>query len=266
LIDTLKPTLNVDLVASGTGEGSDPVKVNSSADPQKPVVPVMIYSNAELEEKQIKADSKGKTGIYRIINKETGESYVGSAVNLSRRFKTYYSPCSRKEVLSRSKSHILSALQKYGLSSFSLEILDYCDSSDLINREQYYIDLLKPQYNILKIAGSSIGKLHSDETKIKISKTLMGRHFSEVTKQKMSESRRGKILSEQTKNILRERWKDRVNPGSKLEVLNVETNETFTYSSSYKAAEALGCSAWNIRNYIKIKRIYKGKFLLNHSS
>jgi len=31
----------------------------------------------------------------------------------------------------------------------------------LIEREQYYIDLLNPEYNILKIAGSRLGVKHT---------------------------------------------------------------------------------------------------------
>jgi len=45
---------------------------------------------------------------------------------------------------------IYKALLKNGYSNFTLEILEYCDSEDLIKREQYYLELLKPEYNILK--------------------------------------------------------------------------------------------------------------------
>lgn len=48
---------------------------------------------------------------------------------------------------------IYKALLAHGFDSFKLEILEYCDSSELIKREQYYIDLFKPEYNILKVAG-----------------------------------------------------------------------------------------------------------------
>jgi len=30
-----------------------------------------------------------------------------------------------------------------------LEILEYCDPLNIISREQYYLDNLKPEYNIL---------------------------------------------------------------------------------------------------------------------
>jgi len=49
--------------------------------------------------------------------------------------------------------------------------------------------------------------------------------------------------------------------GSKIQVINKETNETIIYSSNCKAAEALGCSEKTVRNYIKNKKLYKGKYL-----
>jgi len=52
-------------------------------------------------------------------------------------------------------SLIVRALLKYGYSSFSLSILEYCEPEQLIEREQYFIDLINPEYNILRTAGSS---------------------------------------------------------------------------------------------------------------
>ena len=51
--------------------------------------------------------------------------------------------------------NICRALLKYGYSNFSLSIIEYCDANNCLAREQYYIDLLEPEYNILKHAGSS---------------------------------------------------------------------------------------------------------------
>jgi group I intron endonuclease len=63
---------------------------------------------------------------------------------------------------------ICKALIKYGYNNFTLEILEFCDSSDTVSREQYYIDFCKPEYNILKIAGSSLGYLHTEDTLAKL--------------------------------------------------------------------------------------------------
>jgi len=47
---------------------------------------------------------------------------------------------------------------------FILEILQYCDTTIITQREQYYLDNLKPEYNILTIARSSKGFKHSQKT------------------------------------------------------------------------------------------------------
>lgn len=224
-------------------------------------------------------ENRGRSGVYRWVNTLTGEAYVGSAVSLSKRFSVYFSSKSVNEVLNRSKSKILSALLKHGYSAFRLEILEICNSNQTIDREQYYLDLLKPEYNILSVASSSLGKLHSEETKLKISNTLKGRSLSKEVKEKMSIIRRGKIFSEETKNKLSELRIGKPSPftgkthtdetrkrmsesiGSKVEVFNNETLETNIYPSNIKAAEALACSESTIRYYLKQNKPYKGKYL-----
>ena len=59
---------------------------------------------------------------------------------------------------------IHNALLKYGYSNFSLEILEYCEKEKLVLRKQFYFDKLKPEYNILQQAGSSLGFKHIAET------------------------------------------------------------------------------------------------------
>ena len=75
-------------------------------------------------------------------------------------------------------SLIHKALLKYGYSNFKLEILEYCDTVNCIEREQFYraaLDLYKPNYNILKLAGSSQGFKHSPETIAKLKKNACWR-------------------------------------------------------------------------------------------
>ena len=48
-----------------------------------------------------------------------------------------------------------------------MEILEYCEPSEILKREQYYIDFLKPKYNILKTAGSLLNYKHPVESKSK---------------------------------------------------------------------------------------------------
>jgi group I intron endonuclease len=68
--------------------------------------------------------------------------------------KGYFSIYLLESEIKNGRSMINSALLKYGYSNFTLEILEYCDSSEVVRREQYYLDLFKPEYNILSTAGS----------------------------------------------------------------------------------------------------------------
>lgn len=72
---------------------------------------------------------------------------VGSSVFLGRRLKNYFS---FEYIANPNNMLINKALIKYDYSNFSLEIIEYCEPSLVVTREQYYIDLLKPEYNIFK--------------------------------------------------------------------------------------------------------------------
>jgi group I intron endonuclease len=82
--------------------------------------------------------------------------------------KDYFNIYHLEKEIKKNKSMIYRAILKYGYSGFTLEILEYCQPTEAVSREQYYLDLLKPEYNILKTAGSSLGFKHSDETIAKI--------------------------------------------------------------------------------------------------
>lgn len=130
------------------------------------VVPIKVYSNADTMKQDIIKDNHKKAGIYRWINNDNNKTYIGSSVNLSNRFRLYFNYDFISD-MSRNKSMIHEALAKYGYSRFTLEILEYCDESLVLTREQYYLDTLNPDYNILKIAGSLTGFKHSDESILK---------------------------------------------------------------------------------------------------
>lgn len=55
-------------------------------------------------------------------------------------------------------------MAKYGLQNFTLAILEYCNILKLDEREQFWIDLLLPKYNILKFVKSSKGYKHTLES------------------------------------------------------------------------------------------------------
>lgn len=81
--------------------------------------------------------------------------------------------------LKKGKSAIYSSILKHGLSDFSLEILEYCNPSFLLEREKWYFGLLLPEYNLAKEPSSP----------------MLGRTLSEESKTKISSARKGKTLS-----------------------------------------------------------------------
>lgn len=151
--------------------------------PARGGAPIVKYDNADIDKVKILKENKGKSGVYLWTNLINGKSYIGSSVNLRGRFYVYYS----LRLLAKSNRPIDRA--KYGFANFSLEILEFCGTEELLKREQHYLEILKPQYNILEIAGSILGYKHTEET---LAKLRACRH-SEESKIKISEARKGRF-------------------------------------------------------------------------
>jgi group I intron endonuclease len=102
---------------------------------------------------------------------------------------------SYKSLNCKSQTYIYNSLKKYGIENHNFEVICLCDKEDLIKKEQMFIDFFKPDLNICKTAGSTLGRKASDETKKKLSIAAKGKKLpprSEEYKQKMSEAKKGK--------------------------------------------------------------------------
>ena len=172
--------------------------------------------DADKDKINIFAENRKKAGVYRWINNINKNTYVGSSINLSVRFYTYYSLRS----LAKSNRLIDRALLKHGFSNFSLEILEYCDVKVLLEREQYYLDILKPPYNIVEKAGSTLGYKHTEETLQKMRDFILSDEM--LVKKRLS-----------TKNATAAR---------KISILvkNIKTQEISVYKSMTETANAIG--------------------------
>lgn len=141
----------------------------------KSIVPVVSYLNIDVNKSLIYKENKGKSGIYRLNNLITDKCYVGSSVSLSSRFSHYYSLA---HISNKERSSIIyNSILKYGYINFSLDILEYCEPSLCISREQYYIDLLKPEYNICLRAGSPLGVKRDIRFSMNLSKAKRGKKY-----------------------------------------------------------------------------------------
>jgi group I intron endonuclease len=120
-----------------------------------------------------------KSGIYEIINIITNDKYVGSAKDLNNRKYEHFRTLKNK---THSNIHLQRAYNKYKENSFIFRIICYCDIIDLINKEDYYFELIKPKYNICKKANSRLGMKHTEETKQKLREKANTRDFEEIAK------------------------------------------------------------------------------------
>lgn len=191
---------------------------------------------------QILSENRDKSGIYLWTNNKNSKTYVGSSINLSKRFLKYFND----DALTKTRMLINLSLLKYKRDNFTLDILEYCSPEDVLTREQFYLDNLKPEYNILKVAGSSLGYTHNEASLLKISKRVI----SDATLAK----KKARVQTDETKEKIKR------SVGIPVQVSDVHTKEVVIYSSKWEAGLALGVSDSTIGRYIKSKKLLLNKF------
>lgn len=84
-------------------------------------------------------------GIYQITNSVTGHCYIGSSVDIARRWTDH-----RRELRDNTHKNTLlqSAYEAHGITVFSCAVLEYVvQAEDLVTTEQQHLDLHQPFYN-----------------------------------------------------------------------------------------------------------------------
>lgn len=227
--------LNIDLTNAGILTN---IRSYSSLDLKKgnSETCVVSYKNGDTDKIKILADNRKKAGVYLWINKINGNKYVGSSINISVRRYTYYSLRS----LAKSNRPIDRALLKHGFSNFSLEILEYCTVDNVLKREQYYLDKLKPEYNIVEKAGSTLGYTHTEES---------------LTK------RRNFVLSDEVK-LRKAHSTANASAANRVPIIvkNIKTQEVTEYNSMTEASKVLGVHKNAVGQAISNNRLIKKTF------
>lgn len=144
-----------------------------------------------------------KSGIYQIKNLINGKIYIGSAVNMRRRWVCHKSNLSKNR---HHSIHLQRSWNKYGENVFLFEVLEEVrDKNLLTRREQFWLDETKCYdqkngYNISPTAGNCLGIKHTEETNRKNSEVRKGKknHFygkkhTEETKRMISEANKGRF-------------------------------------------------------------------------
>lgn len=184
-------------------------------------------------------------GIYKITNTINSKIYIGSCDrSFKERFKehcTYY--FQSKE--GRCKIHhplLWRAYDKYGIENFSVEILEILDGEThkfILEKEEYYIQTLNPDYNICLYPTEggkpNKGKKLTEEWKNNIKlKSLEYKH------------------SEETLKIVTENNKENA---VKLRFYN--DNTELSFKSWVEASKYFGCSSSGIQTSYKRSGKYK---------
>lgn len=88
--------------------------------------------------------------IYEIVD-AWGRRYIGSSINVERRWKEH------RAQLAAGKHHSIflqKAFDSFGPDSFKFNVIETVScESNLLEREQFYIDTVKPEYNVCQTAG-----------------------------------------------------------------------------------------------------------------
>lgn len=137
-------------------------------------------------------------GIYQIQSKIKPERiYIGSSMLINDRWKIHL-------IYLRRGDHHSPKLQnhynKYGENDLVFSIIEPCMADWLLIREQYYIDNLKPWFNISPKAGSCKGIIRSKEFSQKLSqrmkgkKYMLGKTLSNDAKKRISIANKGRLL------------------------------------------------------------------------
>ena len=97
-------------------------------------------------EKQARGNNMAEKiiGVYKITNTVTGDFYIGSSKNIKNRWACHKCQSTWKNY---PNNQMYLDMQKYSVDKFELQILEETETEHLKEKEQQFIEKLKPTYN-----------------------------------------------------------------------------------------------------------------------
>ena len=93
-----------------------------------------------------------------IVNTVNNKCYIGSSRNILKRWSNH------RYDAKHSSRPLYNDMRQFGLDKFQFSILEECSVEELKIREQYYISMLNPEYNVIK-ASAGISVSFSEDAK-----------------------------------------------------------------------------------------------------
>ena len=222
-----------------------------------------------------------KSGVYQIKNKKNEKIYIGSSVDISKRWNEH------KYLLNNNKGHnkhLQSSWSKYGGANFEFSIILCCAEKNLLFYEQliclkfetlnkdkgynyrYFVEsnrgLPFSEEHKRKLSKANKGNIpwlkgrcHSMETKKKLRTINTGKHHSKETKEKLSQTNKGKKLSSETKIKMSNSQK-----GKKLSAVEIETIRSRNYGNTYNLGKKKSNEARKKQKQSQIVKIRKNNY------
>lgn len=203
------------------------------------LMPVGVFENLHLLEVRLLAQNtiRHLAGVYAVVNLLNGKIYVGSGVTGALSMRLY------RHLISLTGSKIVSAaVIKYGLCQFAFVVLEVypvhvtTDTNQcLLAREQYYLNTFVrfgSDYNVLVLAGYSLGYTHTDDT----CAIMSSRHTPERREQ-VGDINRGRTLSPETRELIREQA---LQPPPMTEATRLKVSDNSTVATTYSVTRVSG--------------------------
>ena len=143
--------------------------------------------------------------IYKISTSDD-KIYIGQTINLEDRKKRYRNGSCKGQIL------IHRHIKKYGWDNLLFEVIEITEIDNLNDREMFWIDYYKSNYNRYKLNGLNLtdggegakGHITSETTKEKLRQHRLGKKLSDETKEKISATLKGNVMPKQTKEKIRQ--------------------------------------------------------------
>ena len=133
------------------------------------------------------------SAVYKIVNEITGEFYIGSSVDVERRWASHKHPSTWKRY---PNSKMYQDMQRYGVDKFRFQILAPVMPEYLKQVEQEFIEMLKPTYNNYNAKGLDVER--QKESQKEYSQSEKGKR----AKKEYSQSEKGKRAKKRYRNQL----------------------------------------------------------------